>query len=271
MNNKEREFVKTVWKFYQRAGRHHLPWRKTTNPYRILVSEVMLQQTQVDRVLTKYREFLKQFPTVRALALASLRDILSVWQGLGYNRRALMLHACAKTIVSTFNGKFPRTYDELVHLPGIGSYTASAILSFAHNIPVPLIETNVRSVYLHHFFADKTDITDKELMRRITRTLDHEDPRNWYYALMDYGAYIKKTYGNPNSRSAHYAKQSTFKNSDREIRGLLLRTLLGKRATRSTLLTALSRFEDIRVDAQLQKLCSEGMVVKKGSAYTLPH
>lgn len=157
----EKKFVKTVWEHYQRHGRRSLPWRRTKNPYYILVSEIMLQQTQVDRVIPKYTSFLKQF-TVKRLSEASLGDVLREWQGLGYNRRAKLLHQCAIQIGNEYKGKFPKTHAELMKLPGIGHYTAGAIMAFAYNSPVPIIETNIRTVFIHHFFHDATDISDEQ-------------------------------------------------------------------------------------------------------------
>src|SRR3990167_45987 len=153
------EFRRTVWKYYNENGRHDLPWRKTKDPYRILVSEVMLQQTQVARVLEKYKQFLKRFPTVRALAKASLADVLKIWSGLGYNRRGKYLHDAAKVIVRVGNIKKELTGP----LPGVGPYTKAAVLTFAFNQPEVLIETNIRAAYIHHFYASvlqKTAIED---------------------------------------------------------------------------------------------------------------
>ena len=266
---RKKQFVAAVWKHYERLGRHTLPWRKTKDPYRILISEIMLQQTQVDRVLPKYGAFIKAFPTVEALAKAPLGAVLRAWQGLGYNRRARMLHECAKLIVSGHGGKFPKTHAELIRLPGIGHYTAGAILAFAYNIPVPIIETNIRSVFMHHFFHDATDVSDREIVRLIVLFLDTNNPREWYWALMDYGAHIKKVHGNPNSRSKHYAKQSTFKGSDRQIRGMILKHLSENDMTRARLHKTIP-FEIDRIDAQLVKLEREGMVQKKKHAYMLP-
>lgn len=270
MNQKERKFVALVWDFYAKAGRHALPWRQTRDAYRICVSEVMLQQTQVDRVVPKYLAFTERFPDVHALATSSLRDVLLLWQGLGYNRRAKMLHACAQKVVKTHSGTFPRSYEELCLLPGIGPYTAGAICAFAFDEPIALIETNIRAVYLHHFFHDHTDVSDKELLRIIARTADTQRSREWYYALMDYGSHLKRTLGNPNTRSKHYVKQSVFKGSDRQIRGSLLRLLGGAPLSRKDLHSALSQFEDLRIDAQLQKLCDEGMLIKHRQKYALP-
>jgi len=270
MNKKEAAFVQTVQAFYKQQGRHALPWRKTKDPYKILISEVMLQQTQVERVVPKYHEFLKRFPTIEALSLSSLSEVLTVWQGLGYNRRGKLLWECAKKIAHEYNGKFPRSHKELQALPGVGPYTAGAIMAFAFNDAVPLIETNIRSVYIHHFFKEEHDVPDTELVRYIVRTLDTENPREWYWALMDYGAYLKKEHGNMNVQSKHYVRQSAFKGSDRQIRGALLRLLIEKSRSRRELLNALSSFEDARVDAQIARLQEEGLITQKRKRYLLP-
>ena len=270
MNKKEAVFVRVVWDFFTKEGRHTLPWRKTSNPYRILVSEIMLQQTQVDRVLPKYKQFIQRFPTVDILAQASLAEVLAVWQGLGYNRRAKMLHACAIEIVNTHKGKFPRTVSELEALPGVGPYTAAAVMAFAFNEPIPLIETNVRSVYLHHFFKEKTQVSDKEILPIIEHTMDKKRIREWYWALMDYGAWIKKTLGNPNSQSSSYTQQGTFKGSNRQLRGEIIRHLLQGGQTRMTLVRKLKQFETDRVDAQLYQLLGEEMIIKKERRFYLP-
>lgn len=269
MNAQERAFTNTVKDFYKRHGRRSLPWRLTSNPYHILVSEVMLQQTQVERVIPKYEAFLKRFPTVQKLARASLGDVLREWQGLGYNRRAKMLYECARTVVRERKGVFPDTYSELVALPGIGPYTAGAVLAFAFKKGIPLIETNVRTVYLHHFFKDATDVSDAEILTYIERTLDTKHPDMWYAALMDYGSHLKRTIGNQNSRAKNYTKQSAFKGSDREIRGAIL-THLAEQSTSRTLLHKVLPFEDVRIDAQLEKLLKEGLIEKRRSTYTLP-
>jgi len=237
------------------------------------VSEIMLQQTQVDRVLPKYKAFLKTFPTVQKLADASLGEVLIQWQGLGYNRRAKMLHNCAKEVVENHKGKFPMTHEGLVDLPGIGAYTAGAVMAFSHNLPVPIIETNLRTVYLYHFFKERSDVTDGEILQLIEVTLDQESPREWYWALMDYGSYLKKEFGNPNSKSKNYIKQSKFQGSDRQIRGAVLRTLSGtqKLMTREQILAVLNQFKDIRVDSQIEKLHAEAMVGKTGKRYHLPN
>ncbi|MFZ2252978.1 MAG: A/G-specific adenine glycosylase [Minisyncoccia bacterium] len=269
MTRKEKRFVEIVWEHYKTHGRRSLPWRQTQNPYRILVSEIMLQQTQVERVLLKYVSFLKRFPTLKKLSEASLGDVLREWQGLGYNRRAKMLHQCAIQITNEYKGKFPKTHIELMKLPGVGHYTAGAIMAFAYNIPIPIIETNIRTVFIHNFFHDETNISDQQLFPLMGIVLDEENPREWYYALMDYGSFLKKTLGNPNSRSKHYVVQTPFKNSDRQIRGAILKLLSAKQITRSTFHKELS-FDIQRIDVQLERLINEKMIIKTGQKYRLP-
>ncbi|MES2966151.1 MAG: A/G-specific adenine glycosylase [Patescibacteria group bacterium] len=272
MTKKQQAFVTTVLTFYKQNGRHELPWRQTHDPYAILVSEIMLQQTQVGRVIPKYEQFLKTFPTVESLASAPLGAVLTVWQGLGYNRRAKMLHACVQSIVRDYNGIWPNDYRTLTSLPGIGAYTASALLAFSFNAATPLIETNVRTVYLHHFFTTKEQVHDRELMPIIEATLDTNNPRDWYYALMDYGSYLKQTVGNKNKQSKQYTKQSVFKGSDRQIRGAIIRTLSNETngVTIARLTAVNSELNSLRIQEQLSKLMTEGMVQKKSARYTLP-
>lgn len=270
MTSKERSFQKLVWEFYRTEGRHDLPWRKTSDPYRIVVSEVMLQQTQVARVMVKYEAFIQRWGSVRALARASLSEVLTAWQGLGYNSRAKRLHECARLVTYEYKGRWPKTYDALLALPGIGPYTAAAVMAFAYNQAVPLIETNVRTVYLHHFFKDKENVTDAEIVKVVERTLDDKRPREWYWALMDYGAHLKQVYGNQNIRSKNYKKQSRFKGSDREIRGGIVRCLSGAAATLPRLQNELGDVEPARVEAQLARLVEEGLVEQRGQSFALP-
>jgi A/G-specific adenine glycosylase len=271
MNTQQKKFIETVWKFYEDHGRHGLLWRKTKNPYRILISEVMLQQTQVDRVIPKYQAFLEEFPTVETLSQASLGEVLRLWQGLGYNRRAKMLHVCAQIIVHEYDGSFPKSYTSLMKLPGVGPYTAGAIMAFAYNISVPILETNIRSVFLHHFFKDQKDISDREIIRYVVLTLDQDNPREWYYALMDYGAHIKKKFGNPNHKSKHHVVQSAFKGSDRQIRGAIVRLLSDHSSlSKKEMCTELSVYEKGRIDAQIERLLSEGLIVLRRRRFLLP-
>lgn len=202
-----------------------LPWRHDITPYRVLVSELMLQQTQVDRVVPKFEAFMQRFPSVGALAEAPLADVLVLWQGLGYNRRAKYLHEAAQQIVEL--GTFPDTLDELTKLPGVGKNTAGAILAYAFNQPVFYIETNIRTVYLHHHFAKRTDVSDAEILAKLQETAPFEtiSPREWYSALMDYGSFLKKQGLGANAKSKHYKKQPKFEGSLRQMRGMIVREL----------------------------------------------
>ncbi len=229
---KIKDFQKVVWNYYKTSGRNNLPWRKNINPYRIWVSEVMLQQTQVDRVIGFFDAWMNQFPTVQKLADASQIDVLKQWKGLGYNSRAIRMKQAAQVVVNNYKGKFPTDYNELQTLPGIGPYTAGAISAFVHNQSIVLIETNIRRVFIHHFFNDAIDIHDDEILELVKKTIDKENPREWYWALMDYGSFLGRTLNikgkkyNPNIQSKHYTKQSAFTGSDREIRGAILKILL---------------------------------------------
>ncbi len=261
---------RAVWNHYKKNGRHDLPWRKTTNPYRVLVSEIMLQQTQVARVIPKYRAFLILFPNVRALADAPLRDVLVAWQGLGYNRRAKALHAAARAMCDTCAGKVPKDYDALLSLPGIGPYTAGAVCVFAYNKPHPLVETNIRTVLFHHLLNNRTDVPDSLLREAALAVLDTRHPREWHWALMDYGASLKQSGVRMNDKSRHYRTQSKFSGSDREVRGAIVRELS---VTTRVSLSALSerlQFEPTRTKRILQNLVTEGLVVKKQKMFSLP-
>lgn len=260
----DNSFQKIVQVFFRRQGRHELPWRKTTDPYKIVVSEIMLQQTQVPRVIEKYNEFLKQFPTIQKLARASLADVLRVWSGLGYNRRAKYLHQMAQVIVKEYKGKFPVTIEGLQKLPGIGPYTAGAVYAFAYNKPVPIIETNIRTVYIHHFFSNKKNISDKELIKKVETTLDLKNPRQWYWALMDYGSYLKANGVKNNSKSKHYTKQSTFEGSKRQIRGAIMREVLKGPVTTSVLSKILHK-KNTQITPVLEDLVAEGLIKMKRS------
>ncbi|MFM2424070.1 MAG: hypothetical protein RLZZ70_459 [Candidatus Parcubacteria bacterium] len=267
----KKKFVTTVRDFYRTHGRHTLPWRQTTDPYAILVSEIMLQQTQVDRVIPKYEAFMERFPDVTTLATAPLGAVLQHWQGLGYNRRAKMLHQCAVELHTNYQSSVPSTEVQLCSLPGIGPYTASAVLAFAYNVPTPLIETNVRTVYIHHFFPNKSPVTDAELWPFIIATLDTLNPRDWYYALMDYGSYLKKTVGNVGRTSSTYTRQSKFAGSDRQIRGAILKALIEhSRLSLPKMQQKLSEHATDRVKTQLRQLETEGMVARQQNSYTLP-
>ena len=277
LKDKERQFKKIVSDFYKKE-RRVFPWRhpilkltrsgKVREPYYILVSEIMLQQTQAGaRTIEKFKSFIEAFPTTKALAAASLAEVYRLWQGLGYNRRAKALRDAAIAIEA--RGSFPETEEELLALPGVGPYTASAILAFAFNKPVTLVETNVRTAYIHHFFPNREVVPDTELLPLIEATVDRKRPREWYSALMDYGAWLKKEHGNVSRRSKHYVRQSAFKGSNREVRGKLLKVLLEKPKLSEVELIKTTGFEKERVISQLEALQKEGFVFKNRGRYAL--
>lgn len=253
-------FQKKVLDFYTKEGRHDLPWRKTTDLYKILVSEIMLQQTQVDRVVPKYKAFLNAFPNAKALASAPLSEVLVLWSGLGYNRRALYLKRAAETVTTKWKGKFPKTAPELQSLPGVGPYTARAVAAFAYNSPDVFIETNIRRVFLHEFFPKSTDVPDAKLYPLIEAALDIQNPRVWYWALMDYGSHLKATVINPNRRSKHYTKQSKFDGSLRQMRGAILKVCTDAGKISKTKLLAQYRDDRMRAKQALEGLVADGFV-----------
>jgi A/G-specific adenine glycosylase len=269
----EEDFIARVWRHYEEHGRDDLPWRRTTDPYNVLVSEVMLQQTQVTRVVPKYEAFMREFPTVESLASASLGRLLGAWQGLGYNRRALALKRAAEIIVTEHGGEVPATLDGLMALPGVGHATAAQVLAFAFEVGVPFIETNIRSVYLHEFFPDAEDVPDAAILPLVEATLDEGRPREWFWALLDYGAHLKATGGNPSRRSRHHTRQGRFEGSNRQLRGRILAALAGQGSSGAPhdtdTISAVVRFERERVAAALEALQSEGFVVSEGGRWRL--
>jgi A/G-specific adenine glycosylase len=262
-------FQRLIYKYYN-EHRRDLPWRDTDNPYHILVSEIMLQQTQVERVIEKYNLFLSRFPDVVSLAKATLKEVLEVWQGLGYNRRAISLMKLACIIVSEYEGKLPADAEKLMKLPGIGRATAGCILAFAFRKSSVFIETNIRRVIIHHFFQDREGVHDDEIMSLVEATLDRSNPRDWYYALMDYGSWLKKEIDNPNKKSAHYTRQAPFAGSDRKIRGTILKTLMGKTSLTEADIIANIGSETERTKKILSALVKEGFIVRTGKIYHIP-
>lgn len=263
-----RAFQQKIYDYFS-LHRRYLPWRQTTDPYHIVVSEMMLQQTQVERVADKYQEFIKTFPDWSALARALLKDILSVWQGLGYNRRALALKQCAEEVMFRYGGELPKSPDTLCTLSGIGKATAGEILAFAFNIPTVFIETNIRRVYIHEFFDGEENVRDSRILPLVEATLDREHPREWYWALMDYGSMLKKQVENPNRRSAHYTRQSPFHDSDRRIRGIVLRTVLKKGSASEQDLLHETGVDQKRLMGILEKMAGEGLIREKDGKYSI--
>ena len=271
MNEAERtEFLETVWQHYAVHGRHDLPWRRSEpdgafDPYKILVSELMLQQTQVGRVIPKYTDFLVRFPTVRALATAELGEVLRAWQGLGYNRRAKYLWLAARQIAVE---GWP---NDLTELPGVGVNTAGAIRAYAFNEPAVFIETNIRTVYIYHFAHNQQDVPDTFIRDLLSQTLkfltdkEKEQPRDFYWALMDYGSFLKTQVRNL-AQSKHYKRQSVFQGSRRQIRGLVIRELSNQPLTNDNLRQLA---DDERLPGVLEDLLKEELIIKKGACYQL--
>lgn len=235
-----------------------MPWREDTRPYYVLVSELMLQQTQVPRVVPKFEAFIAAFPDEKTLASASLADVLKLWQGLGYNRRAKFLHGAAKMIVQEFGGKFPENAADILRLPGVGKNTAGAILAYAFNNPTIYVETNVRTVYIHHFFADNFAVDDKEIIELLEATIDREHPRRFYQRLMDYGSWLKAQGVRNISQSKHYKKQSPLKGSVREVRGQIIKALSAGSMNSDALRSVIGA--DERFDAALAGLLHDKLV-----------
>jgi A/G-specific adenine glycosylase len=254
-----RDFQALIWRFYHAHGRD-LPWRRTCDPYEILVSEIMLQQTGVDRVISKYEPFLSRFPDFSSLSEATTGEVLAAWQGLGYNRRALALKRLAERVTEDLGGLLPDDERQLRALPGIGPYTAAAVLVFAFNRPVVMIETNIRRVFLHCFFWDRTGIADSEIRPLVRDTLDRETPREWYNALMDYGASLSTLPANPNRRSRHYQQQGPFEGSARQMRGRVLSVLLSAGELTEAELCRELTISPSELDMILSRLEQEGFI-----------
>lgn len=261
-------FRKEVFQYYKKNKRD-LPWRRTNNPYHILVSEIMLQQTQVDRVVPKYVSFIKRFPSAQTLARARLSSVLKEWQGLGYNRRGLNLKRAAEMVVKEFGGRFPKSVKELIQLPGVGEATANAILVYVFNKPVVYVETNIRSVYIYHFFPRKEKVSDDQLFPYIEKTLDRKNPRRWYSALMDYGTWLKKEHGNTSVRSRHYTKQSKFEGSYRQLRAKILRLVLDSKTITAARVAAAAGTTQVIARKVLLELVRQSLIIQQKKRYSV--
>lgn len=278
------QFQRKILSWYKH-NRRDLPWRRTKDPYKILVSEVMLQQTQVSRVLPKYKEFLKEFPTLSILARARIKRLLKAWQGLGYWRRALFLRETAQKILKDFKGKFQKDLETLEMLPGIGPYTARALSCFAFGSREAFLDTNIRRVYLHFFFRKKERITDKEILpiaqKALSSISSHGNrlrypkitPREWHYALFDYGATMLKDKA-INRRSKHYTKQSKFEGSFRSFRTKAVRLLLAqpgskvsKRELENFLKNELTKYKPLHQTQDIISSLLKDLLIKQSKHY----
>lgn len=259
------EFNSVLFDFYKKNKRI-LSWREQIDPYHVVLTELMLQQTQVPRVQEKFPIFITSFPSFAALAKAPMVEVLAAWQGMGYNRRARYLKEIAQIIHEKYDGKVPQDPDLLDEMPGIGPATACSIITYIYNTPLLFIETNVRRVFIHHFFEDKSEISDDEIYPLLQESIDQKNPREWYYAIMDYGTYLGKTVPNPNRKSKHYTKQSKFEGSKRQVRGAIIRELV-KESMKAETLVQLLGYEKKRVFDVLKDLEKEGFIKLESEKY----
>ncbi|MDE2001503.1 MAG: A/G-specific adenine glycosylase [Patescibacteria group bacterium] len=257
------QFQKKILTYYS-SHKRDFAWRRTTDPYAITVSEIMLQQTQVDRVEPKFVAFVKAFPTWRALDRAPMGRVLRAWQGLGYNRRAVMLKKLAHAVVHECGGKLPEDKEELEKLPGIGPYTSGAIRAFALNKPSVFLDTNIRRVYLYFFFPRAKNVSDDRVREKIAETMDRKNPRRFFNALMDYGAYLAAQGENPNRRSRHYVKQAPFEGSRRKVRGEIMRLMVKRGAMTLSALRKELPPSPHKTEAVVSDLVREGMLRRRG-------
>jgi A/G-specific adenine glycosylase len=252
-------FQKFLLSYFKKNGRE-FPWRSTKDPYNILVSEVMLQQTQTERVVVKYAEFLTAFPTWQALSEATPAEVVKVWMGLGYYRRAFNLHKAAQSVWNDYSGTPPQTAEGLRKLPGVGPYTAAAVAAFAFGEAAPMIETNIRSVYLYTYFPQASEVSDKEILQKVEETLYRRDPRSWFYALMDLGVELKKHTKGINQRSKHHVKQSKFQGSLRQVRAAVLRAIAEAESIRRADISRKLSYDAKKIDTAILALESEGLI-----------
>lgn len=257
-----------IYRYFLQNGRE-FSWRSEISPYRVLVSEIMLQQTQTNRVTSKFDPFITAFPGFDELAAAPFSEVLRFWKGLGYNRRAKYLHDSAGLVVSDFAGSLPDDPEVLVRFPGIGKATAASICVFAFDRPYAFIETNIRTVFIHFFFQGHIQVADRDIMALVEKSVDSDNPRTWFYALMDFGVMLKKQVGNLSRRSRHYHKQSPFAGSDRQLRGKILQLLLDHKSIAIIRLPELLGQPVQRLQPLVNALCSEGLLKNRDGVVSL--
>ncbi|MDR2068244.1 MAG: A/G-specific adenine glycosylase [Spirochaetaceae bacterium] len=262
------EFKEIIYSYFEEKGRA-FPWREDPRPWGVVVSEFMLQQTQTERVIPYWERWMRLWPSPKDLAKVSLEYALREWNGLGYNRRGRFLIECARLITRKYNGKVPETPATLLSLPGIGAYTAGAIACFGYNYPSVFIETNIRASVIHFFFQNREAVNDREIFPILQEALDHDNPRRWYWALMDYGAALKKLTVNPSRRSAHYTKQSPFEGSFRQQRGRIIRTLIFQGPATVPELQKSTGIEPEELYKVLDTLAKDAMVAEKQGVYQI--
>lgn len=281
MTDKQRiaQFNRTLFQWHKKNYRA-MKWRDTSDPYHILVSEIMLQQTQVARVREKYAEFIKKFPTVKKLAQAPLREVLVLWSGLGYNRRAKYLHQCAKEVAVKYSGKFPNTYEELAALPAIGRSTAGALLAFSFGHDTPMIDTNIRRILSRAFFK-KSIPSDKELYAFASSIIPRGKGRAWNYAMLDLGATLCTARGHSDecplsglhgavSDFIYKKPQKKFAGSDRFYRGKLLRHLILHKRILLSVVPKILELPEAKTAPIIKKLIAEKLIEIHGTRISLP-
>ena len=281
MNIKKKSTEKFLHRLYSWSidhNRNDLPWRQDQhlNAYSILVSEIMLQQTQVTRVVPYFLEWMNKYPTIEILAMSSLSEVLQSWKGLGYNNRGQRLQKAAHYMIDNYKGSIPESMDQLILLPGVGHYTAGAIVAFAYNQPVVMIETNIRRVMIHEFFPDSESVHDRDILAILEVCVENSslygfDSRNFYWAMMDYGAYLKSNIEkNPNRKSAQYTKQSRFEGSFRQKRSGILQYILEmKSVTESQILARYPDWSEEDREEVLRALEKDGLVRESGGEWTV--
>lgn len=267
LNSEEiQDFKSRVWDFYKINSRN-MPWRLDTHIYNVWISEIMLQQTQVNRVVPKFESFIRRFPNVKTIAEASLNEVLDEWIGLGYNRRAKFIKMAADYVAKNYNYEFPESFEELLKLPGIGKNTAAAILVYSTNKPYVFVETNIRTVFIHCFLNENKQVDDDDIIRLVQLTMDNDNPREWFWALMDYGTWIKKEYGNLSRKSSNYSKQSKFEGSFRQKRARILKEIVKKSVMSFDEILFVTGYNSDIVEDVVQKLQIEGFIQKDLNNY----